>query len=333
MIRLARRPAFTLIELLVVIAIIAVLIGLLVPAVQKVRAAAARAKCANNLKQIGLAMHNFHDLNGALPPGLGAAIDKSVMAPGTAYNDTIPTTLAPKFNRYASWCTWILPHIEENARFKSMRQTNNPGGRPGSVVNLFVCPSDPRTNDIFANGERPVTFYAGVSGTANNNGRWPICDGMIYNRSKTRLVDVTDGTSNTLMVGERPPSPSLDWGWWDTATNPNIAWWDMDVVVGVAERGTSGDSGPHYMYEQSLRNYPCPAISAYTDVGPPAIGSPPYATPSNFCDFFHYWSNHSAGAYFCFGDASVRFIPYTGAARMPALATRAGGEATDSSDF
>ncbi|HEX4589580.1 MAG TPA: DUF1559 domain-containing protein [Gemmataceae bacterium] len=337
------RRAFSLIELLVVIAIVAVLIGLLLPAVQKIRESAARAKCRNNLKQIAAALHSFHDQFDVLPPGLGAVIDHLPLRSGIAFVDTIPSASAPTFNRYASWCTWILPFVEQEARFKSMRQTSNPAGPPGGVVALFICPSDARLNDIYATGSRPVTFYAGVSGTSNNNPNWPACDGVLYNRSRIRFTDITDGTSNTLMVGERPPSPSLDWGWWDTATGPANAWWDMDVVVGVTERGagplidTGGGgpfgSGPGYVNSHSAPSFRCPAVATYSAPGPPAVGVPSYNTASNFCDFFHYWSAHPGGAYFAFADGGVRFIPYTACARMTALATRAGGEAADADNL
>jgi prepilin-type N-terminal cleavage/methylation domain-containing protein len=348
--RSVRRAAFTLIELLVVIAIIAILIGLLLPAVQRVREAANRAKCTNNLKQIGVALHAFHDSYAVLPPGLGALEDHWIVPP-TGYPspfappDTIPSTGPPKFNRFCSWCTWILPYVDQTSRFRTMRQTKLWNGPPGGVVPLYICPSDPRSNDIYAQGvggNRPVTFYAGVSGTATNNGKWPACDGVLFTLSKTRLGDISDGTSNTFMVGERPPSPSLDWGWWDTAVQPDSygadpdgSWsgWDMDVDLGVSEHGPSGPAGPGYFDAGSIPDFNCPATSTFKEAGPAAISSPPYNTPSNFCDFFHYWSNHRGGALFCFADGSVRFIPYTAAGRMNALATRAGGEPVNSDSF
>ena len=204
------RRGFTLVELLVVMAIIAVLIGLLLPAVQRVREAALRTKCQNNMKQLALACHNFHDSFSVLPPGLGSVNDRRRMTsdPNSAY--LLPTPA----QRYASWRTWILPQIEQNAMFQSMRQTNatvngtlNPNNY-GTPLSMFNCPSDPRIDliyDIGAGGFRPVTMYAGVAGTGLNSNPWPINDGVIYNRSKTRLTDIVDGSSNTLMLA-RPPA-------------------------------------------------------------------------------------------------------------------------------
>jgi prepilin-type N-terminal cleavage/methylation domain-containing protein len=333
------RRGFTLVELLVVMAIIAVLIGLLLPAVQRVREAALRTKCQNNMKQLALACHNFHDSFGVLPPGLGSVNDRRRMTsdPNSAY--LLPTPA----QRYASWCTWILPQIEQNAMFQSMRQTNatvngtlNPNNY-GTPLSMFNCPSDPRIDliyDIGAGGFRPVTMYAAVAGTGLNSNPWPINDGVIYNRSKTRLTDIVDGSSNTLMLAERPPTPDLDWGWWDTAHCPNgpggsegFAFWDMDVLVGVREHW-NGPSGPNH---STINGYdptgvPCPFVTHYSPPGPAAtVGNA--GTPSNFCDFYKPWSNHTGGAYFAFGDGSVHFLPYSADPVMPALATRAGGEA------
>jgi len=204
------RSGFTLIELLVVIAIIAILIALLVPAVQKVREAAARTQCVNNLKQIGVALHAFHDVNKRLPAGNG--------------NLT---------GAYHLWAAFILPYIEQQSLFNQI-DFKSGGGWNGStgnlygynIVRIYLCPSSIRAptmnygaaapggasydplaileylSIMGSDGARQFTSPA-IAATYPDSG-WGSQSvlGCMYENSKTKLTDITDGTSNTMMVGE-----------------------------------------------------------------------------------------------------------------------------------
>jgi prepilin-type N-terminal cleavage/methylation domain-containing protein len=197
----ARRFAFTLIELLVVIAIITVLIGLLLPAVMKVREAAARIKCFNNLHQIGVALQNYHDVNRQFPAGYvsGAAADETDTGPGWG------------------WATYILPNIEQSALYSSI-QLNQSIQAAGNAMQrvtpipIYVCPSDTAAATWSAihydvsGAPGPVICdvasanYAGVFGNSE-----PGVDGegIFFRNSTVAIKDITDGTSTTFLVGER----------------------------------------------------------------------------------------------------------------------------------
>jgi prepilin-type N-terminal cleavage/methylation domain-containing protein len=357
------RRGFTLIELLVVIAIIAILIGLLLPAVQKVREAANRTHCTNNLKQLVLALSAFENENGFYPPGIGAVGDANIQKPNSprlvvVSSRTINGPAPTPPMRVASWHTWVLPYTEYKSEFDKMIQTQYPTGNPPgwswgayAEVKVFLCPSDPRSTEIFG-AFRPLTDYAGVSGSSVSNNGGPngnrTADGILHYRARTRVSDITDGASQTAIVVERPydANPVGTWGWWHTTylTIPGgDEWYDEDVLVGAAEQFDQTNEAASCT---SLPYWPSAApnnVPKFDKPGPVSanFGGPTITTSlgtiANNCDHNRIWSFHFGGAQWAMADGSVRFIPYqtNNNARLilRALCTKNGGEAIDDSQL
>jgi prepilin-type N-terminal cleavage/methylation domain-containing protein/prepilin-type processing-associated H-X9-DG protein len=336
------RRGFTLIELLVVIAIIGVLIGLLLPAVQKVRAAAARSQCENNLKQLGLACHNFHDTYQFFPPGFdyNYITSSPVYATYYGYNyiSYYGSSVPGLPTDYGSWIVLILPYIEQNNIARQWPQQYYPGGNfdvnayqimfngPGALagqrIKILECPSSARATWIYSQKDWSpdlpnglyvaITSYAACYGTVP----WgtppfpnpPVKDGMFHWNTSVRITDVTDGTSNTLLVGERDARDSCN------ATFPTIFNLQTGIVGEWNEDLWSTGAGAAVPL-----NYPSPP-DCLTATGA-ARGAYLYLRLSAF------GSAHDGGANFCMTDGSVRFI----ATSIPLqtlqyLATKAGGE-------
>jgi len=199
------RSAFTLVELLVVIAIIGALVALLLPAVQSAREAARRMKCQNHLKQIGLGLHNYHDVQGGLPPG-GMATASSAQA-----NDGM------------GFHVFLLPYVEQDALFRQFNATLPYNAAPNrdlgaTKVSLYLCPSainlytENASENAATGGKGWTTHYHGNMGPNDlTNNRYEVIQstnggqarqGVLGRDTKTRLAEITDGTSNTFLVGE-----------------------------------------------------------------------------------------------------------------------------------
>jgi prepilin-type N-terminal cleavage/methylation domain-containing protein len=290
-----RLSGFTLLELLVVIAIIGVLLALLLPAVQNIRAAAVKLQCNSNLRQLALAIHQYHDTQRQLPPGIAL--------PGSG--DPYP---------YLAWHARLLPWLEQDALWRetqeSYRTLRDPWqtpyhSPPRTLLRVVGCPADSRTSVTYVMSARRIPFgltsYVGILGTDATQR-----DGLLFANSNLTFMHVPDGLSNTVLLGERPPSVDLLYGWWYAG----IGFDDRgsgDMLLGVRERNIAGVS----------RQPRCPA-------GP--YNFRPGSSPPSQCDLFHFWSLHHGGSHFAMADGSVHFLRYSADSVLPALATRAGGE-------
>jgi prepilin-type N-terminal cleavage/methylation domain-containing protein/prepilin-type processing-associated H-X9-DG protein len=321
MVRLSRhgRHGFTLIELLVVIAIIAILIGLLLPAVQKVREAANRMKCANHLKQQALAAHNYESAQRGFPTGARPSVD-------VAGVPTMGTNV---------WVE-LLPYFEQdNLRRKwdfADNRNNVAGGRAATqaqVIKLLICPSDQLPDPVWELTQfypvLPVPTWSfgfyGMSSYGGNAGKRSVLtgglpdlprlskDGVIYVGSSVRLADITDGSSNAFLFGERfhyDPEYELQRPGVRPDFPPMAGWgrWGF-----VANQGASGNIS---LSTPAPINYRVPPGGDFSTLEDRA------------CVF---GSGHPGGANFAFADGSVRFLrDSTPLPMLQALSTRAGGE-------
>jgi prepilin-type N-terminal cleavage/methylation domain-containing protein/prepilin-type processing-associated H-X9-DG protein len=330
------RNAFTLIELLVVIAIIGVLIGLLVPAVQKARDAAARVQCQNNLKQIGLGLHNYHDSYLTFPQ-----------------NHRPPGALVGSVRE--RWFTHILPFIEENSLYSRYDETTNwdsPTNLPvtSTAIKLAQCPSAPNPNRLDHNpaASSPlgwgtnnppivaVTDYAGVygvhpafsaaTGITPQNPYGVITNNLGSDPFPVKITDITDGTSNTILVAESAGRPYLfnqggvQQGLDLTQHGVNGGGWSRPAseiwIIGFADQAGTIPGGPYTV--NAANGVDTGGVYPLTVPAGAALGTDGSGQIYGF---------HTGGANVVLADGSVRFLPSgISPAIIAALATRANND-------
>jgi prepilin-type N-terminal cleavage/methylation domain-containing protein/prepilin-type processing-associated H-X9-DG protein len=300
--RYSRRSGFTLIELLVVIAIIAVLIALLVPAVQKVREAAARLQCKNNLKQLGLAFHSYHGVSKCFPAG---------------FNSTTVSVDGPSLGPGWGWGTYLLPYLEQGNLLsqidftKDIAHASNAQARVTSL-SVFRCPSDNPPGPTFTvkniggTAICDVAFanYVGMAGVYEVSGYPDTSNGspgVLLRNSKVRVTDITDGSSNTLFVGERASRQSPMTTWVGAVTNASVPQTN-NPALGLEAEGVLVLTNSGTIAEGRVPNNPLEHVE---DTNSP----------------------HPGGVNWLFGDGTVRGISNTiSPTAWIGLTTRAGGE-------
>ena len=297
------RPAFNLVELIVVIAILALLAAITIAGVQSVRTTMARTDCQSRMRQLAVAAQNHYAAHGHFPPGVDYPFSTS--ARQTEIN-----------HAGLSWQSSLLPFVEQDALWRAAWSAHKevPSGNSpahdavaGHSLTAFRCPIDGRPIGRFPPGvadEQPawgLTNYLGVAGTDLHAD-----DGVLHPNFKPSVGRITDGTSSTVMIGERPTGPD-----------------------GYGNAWYSGWGTLRYFKGQLL-----PVDDEWANA-PPDRGSCPRVTvfqsgrADDPCHQRHFWSLHPGGANFAFCDGSVKFLRYSAADILPALATRAGGEVVE----
>jgi prepilin-type N-terminal cleavage/methylation domain-containing protein/prepilin-type processing-associated H-X9-DG protein len=296
------RRGFTLVELLVVIAIIGTLIGLLMPAVQKVRGTAARIQCANNLRQIALAAQSYHTSHKCFPPGYAAS---------AAYPDTSPGW---------GWGAFLLPYIEQDNLYRQIDFAQPVLATPAAqaVISIYLCPMDQPPSEAFPVTDATFTIigrlgpssYAATVGSDASEVDDAVCNGTFYRNSRVRLTDITDGTSQTVMFGDR-------------------AWSQTNGTWAGAPHGAITRAGVRNPWQNATG--PAPALilvhNNWINIRSDADGG---------LDDFS--SNHGGGVNLALADGSVHFFPditANGQARYAfwAMGTIAAGDSAAGLDY
>ena len=279
-----KKSGFTLVELLVVVGIIGILISIALPAVQAIRGSAQRIQCGNKLRNIVMGVGHFETTRGAFPVG----------------NVSISSVKLPP---RISWLGQILPFVEQAQMWELSMMELRAGLLTHEhtafhrAVPLFGCPSDRRTGEPQQTHFGTIvglTSYVGVSGTDRT-----LLNGILVPNQAIRPSEVADGLSNTLVIGERPPSPDNWFGFWYAASGQDGTG-NADVIMGVREINMQG------------------AFTSSCPVGPFEFSRGQF---DDMCDVFHFWSPHAGGANFAFADGGVKFLSYDAEPLMAALAT------------